>query len=298
MDSSKLKKFTAQGGEWVEDKPSSFHVLHVRTPHLLLQAAGYLKHTLAVEKSVTVLFRGQEALHSTLLPSLYRGANTQYAKSSRDHALKKYLETIRQEESVLRAVPDYAREGLLQHYGIKTRYLDVVDNVWVALWFACHTARVAGRRKEFLHFERRRVVHHVGSASAATSHGQFAYILLVRAGAVPDENKRAGVFCGEGTELVDLRIAAPSQFLRPHAQHGLVVRRAKNNDFDHIDCADLVAGVIRVSLTDAFEWLGNGSLLAIHSLFPPAAYDSGYRELLENAPEAKPFLGAIHNVGA
>ncbi|GAA0468199.1 hypothetical protein Ade02nite_79030 [Paractinoplanes deccanensis] len=35
-------------------------------------------------------------------------------------------------------VPRYAAEPLLQHYGIRTRWLDLVGNIWSALWFACH----------------------------------------------------------------------------------------------------------------------------------------------------------------
>ena len=31
---------------------------------------------------------------------------------------------------------DDEREALAQHYGLKTRFLDVVDNVQSALWFA------------------------------------------------------------------------------------------------------------------------------------------------------------------
>ena len=37
--------------------------------------------------------------------------------------------------------------------------LDVVDNVWVALWFACHTAHSYGKHDEYLHFEKRVVRH-------------------------------------------------------------------------------------------------------------------------------------------
>ena len=309
MNSEKLKQFTSRGGEWVVDLPSGFEVLHVRTPHLLLQAAGYLKHTLAKNKPMTVLFRGQPELYPTLLPSLYRGATTARTKSKRDQLLRQHLDKIEEEKKIMRAVPSYAREAVLQHYGIRTRYLDVVDNVWVALWFACHAAVTAGKRNDFLHFERRRIrpvstpaaalPPSGGIASAGVQDKKFAYVLLVAAGSVPYDNRRAGVFVGDsGTELVDLRVAVPSQFLRPHAQHGLVVRRAKHNDYTHMDCSDFVVGVLRVDLADAFDWLGSGSLVTIHSLFPPAAYDSGYREILEGGPVAPLLLGAIHKVGA
>lgn len=287
MNSDKLKKFTAQGGKLLIDQ-IGIEVLHVQTPHLLLQVAGYLKHTESDKNKFSVYFRGQSTLYQNLMPSLYRGASSNGQKSRRDNDLKKYLQKIEDDKAVLRAVSEKAREGLLQHYGIRTRFIDVVDNVWVALWFACHKAIGSGKSSDYLHFEPRAVQHESAPANA--------YILLVRTGAIAAAEP--GIFEGGGTELIDLRVAVPSQFLRPHAQHGLVVRRAKHNDHLHMDCQDFVVGVIRVSLIDALQWLGDGKLLGIHSLFPPPTYDTGYRELLENAPKPPSSLGAIHIVGA
>jgi hypothetical protein len=289
MDSSRLQKFTSQGGKLVDD-PCGVQVLHVQSPHLLLQVAGYLKHVESKTKPISVLFRGQAKMYASLMPGLYRGVSTNTAKASRDHKLKTYLNEIEVGQAVLRAVDPRVREGLLQHYGIRTRYLDVVDNVWVALWFACHNAIGSGKRKDYLHFEKRRVRRSTAS--------EFAYVLLVRAGASQADDFRPGVFEGEGTELIDLRVAAPSHFLRPHAQHGLVVRRAKHNDHTRMDCKDLVVGVIRVDLDDALDWLGSGALVQIHGLFPPPAYDLGYAELLEKCPDPPVMLGGIHKVGA
>lgn len=65
-----------------------------------------------------------------------------------------------------------------------------------------------------------------------------------------------------------------------------------------MDDAEFVAGVLRVSLRDALEWLGQGALVSIHSLFPPATYDFGYRELLNGAPTGNSTVGGIHVVGA
>jgi hypothetical protein len=56
---------------------SGQRVLHVRSPHVLVQAAGYLKHAPAAANPCSVLFRGQARLHKTLMPGLYRGAIVQ-----------------------------------------------------------------------------------------------------------------------------------------------------------------------------------------------------------------------------
>jgi hypothetical protein len=52
----------------------------------------------------------------------------------------------------------------------------------------------------------------------------FAYILLLKSSLVPNE-AQPGHYRDDRSETVDLRVAVPSQFVRPHAQYGLLVRR-------------------------------------------------------------------------
>lgn len=115
---------------------------------------------------------------------------------------------------------------------------------------------------------------------------------------IKTDAKKPGLFQSEHTDLIDLRVAAPSTFLRPHAQHGLLFRRTKWSDHKHMSNSEFVSGVLRVQLHDALEWLGNGSLVSTHSIFPPATYDFGYRELLNYAPIGNQKIGSIHVVGA
>jgi FRG domain len=147
-----------------------------------------------------LFFRGQSKLYPTLEPSLYRGANTQKQKQNRDAALADYL--VASEGDVMRSVADYAREPLLQHYGIKTRWLDVVDNIWVALWFACHTAHATGPWGEYLHFERRK-------PAIDPKKPEYAYVLMVKTGMETVDSKAPGLYKSSDTELIDLRVAAP-----------------------------------------------------------------------------------------
>jgi hypothetical protein len=121
---------------------------------------------------------------------------------------------------------------------------------------------------------------------------------MVETGMERTDAKKPGLFQSEHTDLIDLRVAAPSTFLRPHAQHGLLFRRAKWNDHKHMDNSEFVSGVLRVRLCDALEWLGDGSLVSTHAIFPPATYDFGYRELLNSAPLGNKTIASIHVVGA
>ena len=186
---------------------------------------------------------------------------------------------------------DHVREPILQHYGLKTRWLDVVDNVWIALWFGCYTAHSIGKYREYLHFEKRIVRHTKPDMS-------FAYILLLEAAARPDNELGPGCFRDADSATIDLRIAAPSHFVRPHAQHALVVKALDEKGRAPIDFSQLLAGIIRVDLADALEWLGSGDMLSVHALFPPPLYDVGYQEILNDFTESNKILGAIHHIGA
>lgn len=290
MNTSHLEKLTSPYGEYVLDTEENAMVYHVRRPHLLIQACGYLKHVHGKERLASVYYRGQYTLHGlSLRPSLYRGIRAGATCAKRNKIMNHYIETCRQQGKILKQVPEYAWEPLLQHYGIRSRWIDVVDNVWVALWFACHTVHATGPRGEYLHFERRPIHENGGDA--------YAYILLLEVGNDPDKHY-PGLAEGKQTQSIDLRVACPSTFLRPHAQHGLLVRK-KSSAVDLVmEYSDMIAGVVRVCLKDAYTWLGDGVLLTPHVLFPPPVYDFGYRDLLTYSPEPDQVLGAVHHIGA
>lgn len=70
--------------------------------------------------------------------------------------------------------------------------------------------------------------------------------------------------------LIDLRAALPYTFLRPHAQHGLVMRKVVHTDetIEKYDLATEIVGIIRIRTNRVSRWLGNGSLLTQENLFP------------------------------
>jgi hypothetical protein len=293
MSASKfpLSKLQHQFGKHVIDSDSGKEVFHAPTAHSLIQAAGYLKHTRAKQQKKGVFFRGQTRLYPSLNPTLLRGIKDGDANAKRRAMLNKFLQQIGDEEQVLTAVDPHCREALLQHYGIRTTWIDVVDNIWVALWFACHDAKSVIRgNEEYLHFEKR---------IPGTGGNDFAYVLLLESAFFDGVDSELGHYRDSRSETIDLRIAAPSHFVRPHAQHGVLVRRlSKKSQLPLSDCAELHVGTIRVDLAAAIDWLGAGSTLTNHSLFPPAYYDYGYRELLELLKPQNKLLGSVHRIQA
>ena len=265
------------------------NVLHVDDPHALTMAAGYLKYNLAKTDSEGIYFRGQRKIYASLPPTAYRGAKTMKVQAAKNAAIAQLISDYKATGKIFNTFGGYAHEPLLQHYGIETTWIDVVDNLWVALWFACHKSFSTGESGKYLHFERR-----LGSDPE-----KYAYILLVAADHGNTIKGQPGYFHGPNTELVDLRIATPSIFLRPHAQHGLLFRKKGNaagaRPFDY---SDQIRGIIRVDLMKALDWLGNGTIVNTHSLFPPPYYDNGYEILLTCGVPGNKMVGSISHVGA
>ena len=167
----------------------------------------------------------------------------------------------------------------------------MVDNVWVALWFACYEAKTVTRGSEqYMHFEKRIPRPH--------DKDQYAYVLFLESAFFDPVGGFPGHYKDNRSETIDLRVAAPSHFVRPHAQHGLLVRRLSNTELPLSDFGPMHVGTIRVNLASALDWLGSATTLTSHALFPPAYYDYGYRELLEFVKSENKILGFIHRVQA
>ncbi|CAK0741343.1 FRG domain-containing protein [uncultured Gammaproteobacteria bacterium] len=279
-------KLTVRGTKHATDVHGR-HILEVSDPHALIQAAGYLKHCCALDGE-NVYFRGQETTYASLAPSLFRGiSNSQGAQAARSSAKNQFLKQVIGNSPIFNKFSRVAHEPLLQHYGLQTTWLDLVDNIWVALWFASHRAHSSGNGGQYLHFERRNPLDDPTG---------LAYILLVGTEVsptgVPGFNK------GRNTETIDLRICAPSIFLRPHAQHGILFRMRGQGTVRPVDYSPCIRGVISISLRDAISWLGDAPTLSAHGLFPPPFYDQGYKILLDGAFNSNPKIGSIAMVGA
>lgn len=282
-----LKKLTVRDATYIIDPATSEGFFHVHDPHALIQAAGYLKYKNA-GSSELIYFRGHARTYPGLQPTLFRGCHNHAAQSRRESLLSKALIELRKLNPIFSTFYEESHEPLLQHYGLKTSWIDLVDNIWVALWFACHKAKTTGSVGEYMHYEKR--IPTLGT-------DDYVYISLIAADISPTEKDRPGLFIGKNTELIDLRVACPSIFLRPHAQHGLLFRNRADHTRRPTDYSSQIRGVIRANLSDALAWLGDGKTLATHSLFPPAFYDRGYNMLLSSAFKGTKVVGSITNVG-
>lgn len=254
---------------------NTINVYQINTVHDLIQFIGFGKYK--NNQIGNVYFRGQTSLYGgTMIPSLYR------KKTRLDSITQKYNERINKAIKGKRIFSQYNRsvfEPLIQHYGVKTPYIDLVDNVWVALWFALHQAKtVSINSHEYVYYYE--------------SKEDYAYIILMASDA-QKETKQFGVYTGADTTLVDLRKATPSYFLRPHAQHAYMIR--KNEKFPG-DYSDLIVGIAKIPTSVGFKWLGSNEFLSLSSLFPATYFDSGYKILLKAYPEEN--QGTINQFGS
>lgn len=261
-------------------------VYEVENVHALNQLIGYAKF---INRSYgNVYYRGECKLHDSLLPSIFRGHNNTSVIAA---PLKALIEKVLNDENMVKQlkldVSDKTSamlkvEGVLQHYGIKTRFIDLVDNHWVALWMGLNRNIKYKQLLEYYHYVEREIpLIDFAEGKDCTEEDLFQYLLLL---AIPGDNERInnGIYSSDDYYEIDLRQALPSTYLRPHAQHGLVVRK-RPHDGDSVEKYDMatnVVGIIKIRIDRAKQWLGNGELLSQENLFPPPAFDNGYDVLL------------------
>lgn len=253
-----------------------------------------------------VYYRGVSGLYDNILPALMRDR----ANGMPDDLIKilkrithddffvsslKLRETIKakkpeehiQNQSIER-LNKYTVEALLQHYVGKTRFLDVVDNHWIALWMGMHKFKMHGKGNIFCECMKRRisigdVLECIDKNLVDYKTDIYVYVILM---AMPHASSKPiyGINETEDFVEVDLRKALPSIYLRPHAQHALVIRKNDKNNIlkeaKYYDMADQVVGILRVRIDIADEWLGQGKLMTQENIFPSPSLDQGYNTLL------------------
>lgn len=112
------------GTEIAHDTASDTSVLHVSNHYALIQAVGYLKYVLAKDSDKNVSYRGQTQCHAGLPPSLFRHIRSRVAWDKCIETLKELVVHTRGISGLLTAFPAQMTEPLLQHYGIRTSWID------------------------------------------------------------------------------------------------------------------------------------------------------------------------------
>lgn len=173
----------------------------------------------------------------------------------------------------------FIMEAMLQHYGYSTHFIDVVDNHWVALWFGLNQYEIIKNIEEYASYKKRYVKPiELLDAEREIDKQIYQYMLLIAV----DNNMapvERGIYIGNDMITIDLRSSMPSIFLRPHAQHGLVIRKNIHASNQSFDIAPNVVAIIRLRIDHVAAWIGDGYLLSTSNLFPSIAYDQGYEIL-------------------
>ena len=256
--------------------------------HGLNQMIGYVK--LINKEYGKVFYRGQCNLYSTMLPSLYHKSNNAKYMSERNQKLnsiinKTLADKVFMKEANLSGDMDEASiiiEGMLQHYGIETRCIDAVDNHWVALWFGLnkyHSERISDNvYASYTNIIKNAYQIYENERKSGEKESYFQYVILIAA----DKGKESfGVVFGNDMLTVDLRVALPSTFLRPHAQHGIVLKKKLHDCSCDFDISKNVVAILKIRNDLANVWLGDGELAKFSNLFPSQFHDHAYRILLE-----------------
>lgn len=248
-------------GYWPPSTTSSNSVplYHVKSSQEFNQIIGHAKFING--SNGTVLYRGQNTNHPSLLPSGARNGYNPVSDSiidaiCNDSDIKRFMKL---ENDGIKGLDWYQKviiESALQHYGANTYCMDFVDNHWCALWFGLHK------------FENNQYIRRSG-----VDEKLYVYLYLA------DTNGTCirGMYIGEDTYTVDLRKAIPSYFSRPSSQHGWIVRKHKREKCDY---NDRVICVLEIDVEDASNWLGAGELLSQTNFFPSFSRDQGYHVLL------------------
>lgn len=252
-------------------------LIQVSTPHDLIRIAGYAKFL--NRKIGNVYYRGQAELHNAdIIPSLFRKRVLTRKIDDFSRKLGTFIKDWCSRSKLLEDVNELAREPLLQHYGIKTRWIDIVDNIWVALWFGMYDWKyTVTKEREYISIQRRNDF----SITKGMYKDEYCFIFLIVADSKQESQDCDGLYIGKTTQVIDLRKACPSVFLRPHAQHAMLIKKTPVITINDSNINDKIVSVLRIAISDATKWIGNSELLATSTLIPSEYFDEGYRKLSE-----------------
>ena len=137
---------------------------------------------------------------------------------------------------------------ILQHYGIQTPWIDLVDNIYIAIWFATH--RSSRRENGFVEFVKSEV-----------NHGWIYFFETTI-----------------GVRYYDLREHHSSLSLRLHVQHGISATRTDGFwDTSNRFLDEFV--IAKVKIPNDEPWLLTDKLFTTQYLFPPVYLDNTYKYL-------------------
>lgn len=252
-----MKKFTKLGTiepykiPYCRDKNIDRSYLYIEDPNILVRFAGFLKsHQEIIKTDSKVFFRGQTKNYGPMIPRLFRGCGIDnITLEKRYRAYNDLLKELKKKYKSTRFKKGNVG-ALLQHYGINTPWLDLVDNVYTAIWFATMTRT---KKMPYKYVE---------------SNEDFGWIFFIKIKQSGDPELK---YC-------NLREDHSSLSLRLHAQHGISVRR-KGTAWNLINrCLnDFVVATVKFPNND--NWKLKGQLFDTKFMFPNSLHDNTYKYL-------------------
>jgi hypothetical protein len=202
------------------------------------------------DQNSKVFFRGQVRNYD-LIPSLFRDFKSVATDNDRiNRRYKAYQKLVEKTPSLYNA-DRFKNENLsaiFQHYGIKTPWIDLVDNIFVAIWFATN----------------RFVIDDSGLAKCERSdetHGWIYYFQVT-----------------DDIEYYDLREQHSSLSLRLHTQHGIsATRKDANWNINNRNMNSYIVAVVKFPVTN--DWLLCDRLFNTEFMFPNERFDNTYKYL-------------------
>ncbi len=258
------REYSHLGVELDNEHGEDWHVrnsqfLHLPDPTLLAALVAYCSG-----RRQQVFLRGSTENHPFSVPSLFRDKNRNGAAYCPDKCIRLWdayqnvLASLRKELAPKNGKSRWRRPNLgavLQHYGIKTPWLDVVRNLQTAIWCATHEL----------------AAQNIWRPIPNKNHGWISLY-----------SRRPRERCGSLDSLVigDLWGDQSSRHFRPHAQQGLSLAMQKDSvpcpsgeqDFNHYRIA-------QVRFPNRTEWELCGPMFTPAFLFPPESQDDSLKEL-------------------
>ncbi len=246
----------ADDGPWCQYRTERLRSV-VRVAGLILR-----KYT---RSSRRVFLRGQCCpCQQRMLPSIARPDLSHHSIGELIAALNDVRVQIKQALGQTRSrFQDDLLLAVLQHYGMRTHWLDAVDNLFVALWFASNGSSKDGFGRIYL-------------LSAENEH-------VITDWETPKSKIIGG---GKSTKWCDLRRQYTSLSLRPHAQHGVLLARVGGSDLPSsahdLDLTSSVLAEIRFPLSSEIVQLMDEQTKDFYDwMFPAKSQDYTFACLAE-----------------
>ena len=221
--------------------------LEIDDPAILASFIAFCKIPLD-SRGIAVYLRGQSRWHSTVVCSLLRGAD----QKRRVRRWAAYQQFLRGLPRVVRGTRFTAKNfgAVLQHYGFRTPWLDVVDDLHAAIWFALNNCSETGGE---CFYER-----------TTADHGWIAVVAVPKNG-----------------HVLNLRNRQSSRNVRCHAQQGFSLAMQYDDTPVPGSSQDFMPDIVgAVRVPNTARWQLRGHRASQEYFFPPPTIDDTYRQLL------------------